>query len=132
MRVSATKPLVFAAVLAAGTLAAPAAQADWRGRGHHGYGYGGGAALGAIIGLGAGVAIGSAFAPPAYYAPPPVYYGLPPGYYPGPPVFYAPPPVYYAPPPYSSGRGQQVFTPHVPPAPPYDYPPQGFGPGFRK
>ena len=123
--------LVFAAALAAGSLAAPAAQADWRGRGY--YGYGGGPAVGAIIGLGAGVAIGSALAPRGYYAPPPGYYA-PPAYYAPPPVYYGPPPAYYAPPPYSYGSVPQAFTPHVPPAPPYPWPPQneGFGPGFRK
>jgi hypothetical protein len=80
------------------------------------------------------VAIGVA-APPVYYAPAPVYYNPPPVYYrPAPPVYYAPP-AYYAPPSYSYG-GQQVFTPHVPPAPPYPWPPQGgaqgFGPPVRK
>ncbi len=98
---------LFAGALLAGALAAPAAQADWRGRhggwhgpprGYHyhapryyGPGYG---ALGAIIGLGAGVAIGSALAapppPPVYYAPPPppppYYYQQDPGY-PPPTVF---------------------------------------------
>lgn len=95
-------PMAFAGLLAAGVLAAPAAQAEWRGRGYHGYGYGGGAALGAILGLGAGVAIGTAIAPSGNSAPP------------------------------SSFGGRQVFTPHVPPAPPYEWPPQGFGPNVRK
>ncbi|WP_137177510.1 DUF3300 domain-containing protein [Roseomonas sp. AR75] len=109
----AVRGAVFAAVMAAGTLAAPAAQADWRGRPGWGYapprayyappryvaprayypppayrGYypGAGLALGAIVGLG----IGAAIASQPYYAPPPP-----------PPVYYAPPPppVYYAPPP---------------------------------
>jgi hypothetical protein len=98
---------LFGAVLVAGSLAAPAAQADWRGRGHgwgppprvyhhhHHRGWNGAPVLGAILGLGAGVAIGSALAPPP---PPPVYYYAPPP----PPIYYAPPPppVLYQPPPY--------------------------------
>ena len=101
-----SRPLLFACALLAGALAAPAAQADWRGRGngwgpparhwappprvyHHHHGWNGAPVLGAIIGLGAGVAIGSALA-----APPPVYYAPPP-----PPVYYQPPPVLYQPPP---------------------------------
>ena len=120
---SAMKPLVFAGIL----MAAPAAQAQWHDRGHGwghgGYGHhhyrgysGGGMALGALLGLGAGVAIGTALAPPAYYAPPPGYYSTPQGYYGAPPS--------------SWGGGRQVYTPHVPPAPPSYNP--GFGGGYRK
>ncbi len=116
MSKTARRTLLFAGALLAGSLAAPAAQADWRGRGngwggppprhwapprhyapprvyHHHYnrGWNGAPVLGAIIGLGAGVAIGSALAAPP---PPPVYYAPPP-----PPVYYQPPPVLYQPPP---------------------------------
>ncbi len=95
---------LFGAALVAASLVAPAAQADWRGRGygygppprihhHHHRGWNGAPVLGAIIGLGAGVAIGSALAAPP---PPPAYYYAPP---PPPLVYYAPPPVVYQPPP---------------------------------
>jgi hypothetical protein len=90
------RALIFAGVIAAGMLAAPAAEADWRYRGG-GWGpryyaapryYGPGPAIaGAILGLGVGAAIAGAYAaPPYYYAPPP-------------PVYYAPPPApyYYGP-----------------------------------
>ena len=123
------KRLFMVGTVLVGALAAPAAQADWRGRsyGHHHHGgySGGSVALGAIIGLGAGVALGAAVAPTYYYAPPPVYYAPPPVYY-APPVYLAPPPVHFEPapiypagPPPStwipmSGRG----TPHVLPTPP--------------
>ena len=112
--------LLAVPVLAAGMLAAPAANADWyrgghrggwgghghyRGgwggpryyhRGYGGYGYGRGYGPGAIVGgallgLGAGAVIAGAIAPRVYY--PPTYYA-PPAYYP--PV-YAPPPPYYPP-----------------------------------
>lgn len=100
---------LFAATLIAGALAAPAAEADWRHRGpgwghgwgpprvhhyhhHHHRGWGGNAALGAIIGLGAGLAIGSVLAAPP---PPPVHYAPPPP----PPIWYQPPPVVVQPPP---------------------------------
>ncbi|HEV8308977.1 MAG TPA: hypothetical protein VGW35_15050 [Methylomirabilota bacterium] len=54
----------------------------------------GGLALGAIT----GVIVGSAFAPPVYYAPPPVVYQPAPVYV-APPVYAAPPaPMYAAPP----------------------------------
>ncbi len=101
-----TRPALFAAALAVGMLGASAAQADWRYRhgGWHGprvhHHHGGAGALGAIIGLGVGVAIGSMLAapppPPVYYAPP----APPPGWYRPPPAYYAPPPGYYAPPGY--------------------------------
>jgi hypothetical protein len=101
MRVT-NRVALFAAVLTLGAAVAPAAHADWRGRGYGGPRYyhqhnNGAGVLGAIIGLGAGVAIGSALAapPPVYYAPPPVYYVPPPP----PPVYYQPPPVFYRPPP---------------------------------
>jgi hypothetical protein len=104
------RPALFAATVLVAALTAPSAQADWRGRGYgwghgprhyapparvyhynHGY-YGGAPLLGAIIGLGAGVAIGSALAapPPVYYAPPPPVYYVPPA----PPAYYAPAPVW--------------------------------------
>ncbi|WP_431280846.1 hypothetical protein ACQW02_15670 [Humitalea sp. 24SJ18S-53] len=112
-------------------LGAPAAEANGyyrNGRPYYGGGYGrpyyggGGAAIvGGILGLGAGVAIGSAIAP-RYYAPPPVVYAPPPVYYAPPPVYYAPPPVYYAPPPVYYAPPPQV----VYPAPPgYGGPPPG-------
>jgi hypothetical protein len=94
--------LLFAAPLAAGLLAAPAAHADWYRHGWHGGGYGwrpeyhhrhgnpGAAIAGAVLGLGAAAVIAGALAAPP---PPPVYYAPPP------PVAYAPPPVYYAPQP---------------------------------
>lgn len=114
---SKTQPILLAAALALGGLALPStAEADgWRGRGY-GHGWGppprvyhhhhpgwraGEAALGAVLGLGAGVVIGSALAPPP---PPPVHYYAPPP----PVVIYQQPPVVYAPPP---GRWVQ--------APPY-------------
>ena len=95
--------LLVAAPIAAGLLAAPAAHADWHGRGgwhgdggwHGGGGWRGdgwhhrdhdnsGAVAGAILGLGAAAIIGgvSASQQPQYYAPPP-------------PVVYQPPPPYY-------------------------------------
>jgi hypothetical protein len=90
---SKTHPMLFAAALLAGGLALPTtAEADgWRGRGN---GWRAGeAALGAVLGLGAGVVIGSALAPPP---PPPIYYYAP---TPPPVVIYKQPPVVYAPPP---------------------------------
>jgi hypothetical protein len=117
MNTTALRPLFFAGAMLAAALAAPtAAHADWRGRGHgwgpparhwapppyyghRHHGWNGAPVVGAIIGLGAGLAIGSALAapppPPAYYVPPPP----PPAYYvpPAPPVYYAPAPDYYAP-----------------------------------
>jgi hypothetical protein len=80
------KMLLIAAPIAMGLLAAPAAEAHWRGDWHGGYGWhhhdDGGAVAGAIIGLGVGALVGGAIAAsqPHYYAPPaPVYYA-PPGY----------------------------------------------------
>ena len=99
MRIWST--LLIAAPVAAGLLAAPAANADWRDqrgwhgdRGWHGGGYqggyhhdhdDGGAAAAAVLGLGAAAIIGGVIASqqPRYYAPPP-------------PVVYAPPPPYYS------------------------------------
>ena len=115
---TATRGLLFAGVLMAGALASPVAEADgWRGRGrgwgppprayyhhHHNRGWNGAPVLGAIIGMGAGVAIGSALAapppPPVHYAPPPP----PPVYYQPPPVVYQPPPVVYQPGPAWGGK----------------------------
>jgi hypothetical protein len=101
----ATRYGLFAAALLAGSLAAPAAHADWRGRGHgwggppvyhhHHRGWNGAPLLGAIIGLGAGVAIGSALAAP----PPPVVYQPPPVLYQPPPRWVQPAPVYLPPKP---------------------------------
>lgn len=115
------KALLIAAPVAIGLLAAPAANAEWRGhhggwhgddgdeRGHrggwHGGGYerghhdGGPGIAGVVIGLGAAALLGGVIASQAY-GPPPVYYAPPPPvYYAPPPVYYAPPPVYYAPAP---------------------------------
>ena len=95
------KYALFAGVLMAGALAAPAAQADWRHGGRGGYnhhrGYGGGAIVGgALLGLG----LGAALAAPRYYGPPAVVYAPP-------PVYYAPAP-YYAPSPYYAAPGYYV------------------------
>jgi len=85
MRIWST--LLIAAPVAAGLLAAPAAQADWHRHGdwhHHDHGDGG-AVAGAVLGLGAAAILGGVIASQAqqpYYAPPP-------------PVVYAPPPPYY-------------------------------------
>lgn len=99
---SKTKLLVAAPFLAAGLLAAPAANAQWGGRGpggyrggpgyyHHHRGPGPGAIIGgALLGIGAGALIAGAFAPP-----PPVVYAPPPAYYPPPAYAYAPAPGYY-------------------------------------
>jgi hypothetical protein len=97
------KALLIAAPVAVGLLAAPAAHADWHGRGGGWHGGGGGwhhggggdAAAAAIIGLGAAAIIGGVLASQAY-APPPVYSAPPPAYYP-PPGYYAPAPGYYSP-----------------------------------
>ncbi len=100
------KALMIAAPVAFGLLAAPAAHAEWHGRGggwHGGYGHHGGPGVaGAIIGLGAAAVLGGVIAsqaygpPPVYYAPPPpVYYAPPQAYYAPPPVYYAPAPAYY-------------------------------------
>ena len=108
---SGFKSLLIAAPVALGLLAAPAAHADWRGRGGYGHGYyhRGPGIGGALLGLGAaavigGVIVSHAYAPPprVVYAPPPVYYAPPPAYYAAPPgYYYARPPVsYYAPPGY--------------------------------
>jgi hypothetical protein len=95
--------LLVAAPLAAGLLAAPAAQAEWHGRGgwhrgyerHWGHDRGPGPLVGALLGLGAAAVVGGVIASqPYYYAPPP-----PVVYAPPPPVVYAPPPSWYAPPP---------------------------------
>lgn len=99
-------------------LAAPAAQADWRGHGYGGhygpgYGHGGyygggyyrggyygggypaGAVIGgALLGLGVGAVVAGALAPPVFVAPPPVVYAAPPVVYAAPPVVYAPRPYY--------------------------------------
>jgi hypothetical protein len=106
------KALLIAAPIAAGLLAAPAAQADWHGHGgwHGGGGYhggwhgGGGRGYyrgpgigGALLGLGAAAVIGGVIASQAYAPPPPVYYAPPPAYYAPPPGYYAPPPGYYPP-----------------------------------
>jgi hypothetical protein len=97
--------LLIAAPVAAGLLAAPAAQADWR---HHDDRHGGwhrggdwhhdndnsGAVAGAVLGLGAAAILGGIIASQAqqpYYAPPP-------------PVVYAPPPPYYGQPSYYGPR----------------------------
>jgi hypothetical protein len=96
MRIWST--LLIAAPVAAGLLAAPAAQADWHHGGgdwHHGGGdwhhgdwhhdhYNGGAVAGAVLGLGAAALLGGIIASQAqqpYYAPPPVVYAPPPPYY---------------------------------------------------
>ena len=84
------KTLLIAAPIAMGLLAAPAAEAHWRGdgwRGGHDWHHhdDGGAVAGAIIGLGVGAMIGAIaasqqphYAPQAYAPPPPAYYA--PGY----------------------------------------------------
>jgi hypothetical protein len=119
------KALLIAAPVAAALLAAPAAQAEWRGGhgggwhggGWHGGGWHGGGwhgdyhrgpgIGGALLGLGAAAVIGGVIAsqayappPPVYYAPPPAYYAPPPPYYAAPPGYYAAPPGYYPPPGY--------------------------------
>ena len=116
------KALLIAAPVAVGLLAAPAAHADWHGRGGwngggwHGGGYdhyrrGGPGIAGAILGLGAAAVIGGVIAsqaynpPPVVYAPPPAYYPPPTAYYQPAPGYYAPPPGYYAPPPAYYPRG---------------------------
>ena len=86
-------------------MAAPAAQAQWRGPGwrgphyapHPAYHHGGGVVApvigGTLLGLGVGAAIAGALAPPpVVVAPPPpvVYAPPPPAYYYGPPPSYAP------------------------------------------
>ena len=133
------KRMLLVGTVLAGALAAPAAEADWRGRsyGHHHHhgGYSGGTvAFGALLGLGAGVALGAALAPPHYYAPPPVYYAPPPVYYAPPPVYYTPPPILYgAIPVYPAAPPSSNWTPtggrvtaHVLPTPPaYQVPYQG-------
>lgn len=106
--------LLATAMISAGLLAAPAAQADWHRGGYGGFrgGYGGfrgwhggdrgwrgpgfGPVIaGTVLGLGAGALIGGALAPRPYYPPPPVYYAPPPVYYaPPPPVYYYGPPAY--------------------------------------
>ncbi len=89
------KTLSIAAPVALGLLAAPAAEAHWRGDGWRGGGYGygwhhehddGGAVAGALLGLGIGALIGGAIvASQPHYAPPaPAYYAPPP------PAYYAP------------------------------------------
>jgi hypothetical protein len=102
--------LLIAAPVALGLLAAPAAQAEWRGHGGGGWDRGGwnrggwehrehrgNALAGALLGLGAAAVIGGIIAsqpPPAYYPAP----GYPPGYYPAP--AYYPAPSYYPDPGY--------------------------------
>ena len=89
------KTLLIAAPIAAGLLAAPAAEAHWHGDGWRGDGWRGGygwhhhddgdALAGAIIGLGIGALIGGAiaasqqphYAPQAYAPPPPPAYYAP-------------------------------------------------------
>ncbi len=83
--------LTAAALLAA----APAAHAEWHGRGgwHGGGWHGPGPVVaGTLLGLGLGAVVAGALAPPVYAPPPPVVYAPP-------PVVYAPPPVLYAAPP---------------------------------
>lgn len=135
---SAFRNLALAVPALAGCLilGAPAAEANGyhrNDRPYYGGGYarpyrgGGGAAIvGGILGLGAGVAIGSAIGP-RYYAPPPVFYAPPPVYYAPPPVYYAPPPqVYYAPPPpvYYAPQPQVVYP--APPSYGWQQPVQGW------
>jgi hypothetical protein len=101
------KSLLIAAPVAAGLLAAPAADAQWRhpDHWHHGYErhheeHGNGALTGALVGLGVAAVVGGLLASQApYSAPPPVVYAPPPppAYYPAP--AYAPP-GYYATTPY--------------------------------
>ncbi len=99
------KALLVAVPVSLALLAAPAAHADWHGRGggwrgggwHGGHDYHRGPGVGgALLGLGAAAVIGGVIASQAY-APPPVYYAPPPAYYAPPPAYYAPPPIYYAP-----------------------------------
>jgi len=78
------KTLLIAAPVALGLLAAPAAEAHWRGDGWHGdRGWhhdhdDGGAVAGAIIGLGVGALIGAmAASQQPHYAPPPAAYYAP-------------------------------------------------------
>ena len=97
--------LTFAALVAVAALAIPhTAEAGryWR----HGY-WGPGPYWGAgLVGLGVGLAVGSALAaPPVYVAPPPPY-----AYVPPPP----PPPVAYGPGPYAPGP--YVEEPYAPAA----------------
>jgi hypothetical protein len=105
------KALLIAAPVAAGLLMAPAAHAEWRGRGgerHDNFRHerhGGPGVGGVILGLGAAAVLGGVLASQAYAAPPPVYYAPPPAYYPPPPAYYAPPAAYYAPPPAYYPRG---------------------------
>ena len=99
------KSTVIPGLIAAGVLAAaPAAYAEWHGRGwgwhgaphyyEHHHGDGGAAVAGALVGLGLGAIIGGVIASQPAYAPPPVTYAPPPAYYP--PAYY--PPAYgYAP-----------------------------------
>ena len=93
--------LIMLALALVATVTVPAlSYADGHG-GHHynGWGYAGAAVGGLLL----GTMIGSALAPPVYYAPPPpVYYAPPPPpprvyYYPAPRAYYypAPPPVYH-------------------------------------
>jgi hypothetical protein len=103
------KTLLIAAPAALGLLAAPAANAQWRGHegwhgggwhdGHHGYN---GALTGALLGLGAAAVVGGIIAsqPPAYY-PPTAYYAPPPTYYAPPPAYYGYPQSYYTQPEYA-------------------------------
>ena len=117
--------LLIAAPVAVGLLAAPAAQAEWRGhdddrkggwdrghQGHHGHyrseghyrHHGGGhngALTGALLGLGALAVFGGVLAAQPYYAQP--YYAQP-YYAPPPPVVYAPPP-----PPYGYYQSGPVY-----------------------
>lgn len=112
------KALLIAAPVAAGLLAAPAAHADWHGRGggYHGGWHGGDGGWhgdhhrgpgvgGVLLGLGAAAVVGGVLASQAYAPPPPVYYAPPPAYYAPPPAYYGPPPVYYSAPPAYYPRG---------------------------
>jgi hypothetical protein len=103
------KALLIAAPVAAGLLAAPAAHAEWRGRGgwHGGYEHhhGGPGVGGVILGLGAAAVLGGVLASQAYAPPPRVYYAPPPAYYPPPPAYYAPQGYYAAPPGYATPPG---------------------------
>ena len=71
------------AVVVAGLAIAPAAHAaEWHGHGHPNYhgNNAGAAVVGGLVGFGLGAAIASGgyYAPPAYYGPPPGYYTPPP------------------------------------------------------
>lgn len=91
-----TRARILTAAFVAAVALAPAAHAEWHGRGNWNRGYNnnaaGAAIVGGIVGLGLGAAIASG-GYGGYYAPPPVYYGYP--SYPNSYYYSAPPPVYY-------------------------------------